>query len=228
MNDSSPVTINKWLQQAQGQLKQAGIDSYPLDALILLENTTGLNKAHILAHQDKKLSQSELQMLDKLLKRRIKREPIAYIIGKKEFYGREFIVNQSVLIPRPESESFIELLKKHAYPSTHESVVDVGSGSGCLGITIKLEFPQCDVTLVDLDSTTLSVAKNNAIKLGANCKFKSSDLLGSDKKYSTVIANLPYVPKSLSIGPELAYEPSTALFALNKGMRTYRRLWEMM
>lgn len=223
------MTINEWLQEAQRQLKSAAIESYPLDSLVLLEHVTRLNRAHILAHQDKQLSSLQVGTLARLLKRRIGREPIAYITGVKEFYGREFYVDKNVLIPRPESESFIELLKKHQI--THQSIIDVGSGSGILGITAKLELPTSNVTLIDIDKNALEVAKKNAIKLNTNVNFLQSDLLESlpsivNRQSSIILANLPYVPKTIKLEPELAYEPSIALFADNNGLALYERLWQ--
>lgn len=223
MNANSPTTISNWLQKAQGQLKNTGIESYRLDNLVLLEYVTKFNRAHILAHQDKELYSHQLLELNKLLERRSKREPIAYITGVKEFYGRDFYVDKNVLIPRPESESFIELLKKHRI--THQTAVDVGCGSGVLGITAKLELPTLDVTLIDINEKALGVAKKNAKDLGIDCSFKPSDLLPLDSDYFVILANLPYVPKDMRLQPELTYEPSVALFADNKGLGLYERLW---
>ncbi len=224
MNDNSSLTINKWLQSAQRQLKNVGIQSYPLDSLLILEHVTGFNRAHILAHQDKEIPGSRLKDLNSLLERRTKREPIAYITSVKEFYGREFYVDKNVLIPRPESESFIELLKKHEI--THESIIDVGSGSGALGITVKLELPTDTVTLSDIDESTLKVAKKNAHNLGASCNFIQSNLLPKSGNYSVILANLPYVPKDMALEPELTYEPILALFADNNGLELYERFWD--
>lgn len=224
MNANSSPTIHKWLQQAKRQLKDSGVDSYALDSLILLEYVTKLDKAHILAHPDKQLTQSELSKLNALLVRRAKREPIAYITGAKEFYGRDFYVDKRVLIPRPESESFIELLKKHKI--THQNVVDVGCGSGAIGITAKLELPTNKVTLLDLDTETLTVAHKNAQDLSADCKLLQHDLLSELNEFTIVLANLPYVPKDLSVEAELSYEPSLALYAENKGMKLYENLWK--
>lgn len=224
MNVNSSLTISNWLQGAQKQLKTAGIGSYPLDSLLLLEHVTDLNKAHILAHQDQVLTDKQLTTLSELLERRTNREPLAYITSVKEFYGRDFYVNQSVLIPRPESESFIELLKQHGI--THQSVIDVGSGSGILGITTKLELPTNQVTMVDISKTALEIAKRNAHALSAECSFMQNDLLPLDSDYSVVLANLPYVPKNMSLEPELDYEPALALFADNNGMALYEHLWQ--
>jgi release factor glutamine methyltransferase len=223
MNANLSPTIHNWLQQAQQQLKDSGVDSYYLDSLILLEYTTGLGKAHILAHPDKRLSTWESGQLNKLLSRRVSREPLAYILGVKEFYGRDFYVDKRVLIPRPESESFIELLKKHKI--THQNVIDVGCGSGSIGISVKLELPTNKVTLSDLSLEALDVACTNAKELLADCEIMQSDLMPEQGKFSVVLANLPYVPHDLSVQPELDYEPSVALYASDSGMKLYKSLW---
>ncbi len=219
------MIIQKWLSLANIKLKDSDVESFQLDSLILLEHVTGLlNKAYILAHQDEELSNKQILELNKMLARRCKREPIAYIIGKKEFYGREFIVNKDVLIPRPESESFLDLLKKHNI--THQNIIDVGCGSGILGISTKLELPTNQVTLSDLSSKALKVAKQNAKNLNAKCNFIQSDLLPINCNPSIVVANLPYVPKNLDLQPELSHEPSMALFADYSGMSLYGKLWK--
>lgn len=227
------MNIQKWLSLAYVKLKESGVVSFQLDSLILLEHVTRLNKAYILAHQDDELSTKQILELNKLLSRRCKREPIAYITGKKEFFGREFYVNKNTLIPRPESESFIDLLKK--YKVTHQNIIDVGCGSGILGITTKLELPSNNIILSDVSKKALNIAKINLKKYNLNLPLLQADLLNlpeslniTDNNPTVVLANLPYVPKSLKIDPELIYEPKLALFAQNKGMKYYQLLWEQL
>lgn len=227
------MNIQKWLSLAYVKLKESGVVSFQLDSLILLEQVTRLNKAYILAHQDDELSTKQILELNKLLSRRCKREPIAYITGKKEFFGREFYVNKNTLIPRPESESFIDLLKK--YKVTHQNIIDVGCGSGILGITTKLELPSNNIILSDVSKKALNIAKINLKKYNLNLPLLQADLLNlpeslniTDNNPTVVLANLPYVPKSLKIDPELIYEPKLALFAQNKGMKYYQLLWEQL
>jgi release factor glutamine methyltransferase len=226
MNANSSPTIHKWLRDAQQKLKDSGVDSYPLDSLILVEYVTGLNKARILAHQDKPLTTQELKQLNTLLSRRTSREPLSYITGVKEFYGRDFSVDSHALIPRPESESFIELLKEHKI--THQNVVDVGCGSGAIGITAKLELPTNQVTLLDVSPEALKVANKNQTALSADCTTLESNLLPAQNNFTVILANLPYVPKNLSVEPELSYEPSLALYANDSGMELYKKLWQQL
>ena len=218
------MKIQKWLSLAYAKLKESGVVSFQLDGLILLEHVTGFDKACILAHQDEELSNKQILELSKLLSRRCKREPIAYITSKKEFYGREFIVDKNVLIPRPESESFIDLLKKHNI--TYQKIADIGCGSGILGISAKLELLTNTVTLTDIDYKALIVAENNAKNLGAKCSIVQSDLIPTNNDYTVILANLPYVPQELKLEPDLNYEPKIALYAKNHGMEIYDRLWQ--
>lgn len=218
------MTIERWLNNAQKNLNAVGITTSRLDSLILLSQVTQLDHAYIIANPENVISPEQTNRLNGLLSQRMSRQPIAYILGKKEFYGREFIVNKDVLIPRPESESFIELLIKHKI--THQNIIDVGCGSGILGISTKLELPTNQVTLSDLSSKALKVAKQNAKNLSANCKFVQNNLLSFDNNYSVFLANLPYVPNNLQLEPELNFEPTLALFAADNGMALYKKLWK--
>lgn len=218
------MTIEQWLLLSERKLIKVGIETYHLDSLILLSYVTQIDRATIIAYPKKLLSQKQISKLNLLLNKRLKHLPIAYILGMKEFYGREFIVNENVLIPRPESESFLDLLKKHNI--THQTIIDVGCGSGILGISTKLELPTNQVTLSDISSKALKVAKQNAKNLNAKCNFIQSDLLPINCNPSVILANLPYVPKNLKLEPELNFEPTIALFADNTGMLLYCKLWE--
>lgn len=212
------VPINSWLTDAKQQLKASGIMSYHLDALLLLEHVTKLSRESILSRPDTAIDAQSLQQLNQLLARRLSRVPIAYILNSKEFYGRSFYVDENVLIPRPESESFIELLKKHKL--TDGSLIDVGCGSGILGITAKLEAPKLNVTQTDISKAALKVAEKNAKLLGAEVTTKKQDLFND--YYDIIFANLPYVPAEMSVEKELTHEPTVALFAEENGLRLYK------
>ena len=175
------MTYGEWLNIASKEFAAIGIESARLDSLMLLEFVTNTNRAYILANPENPLQGQSLQRLNKLLERRKNREPIAYIIGKKEFYGRQFIVNKKVLVPRPESEDFINLLKDILCNKTSFSevrnlekkrLIDVGTGSGCLAITAKLEFPDIEVFGSDKSESALSVANSNSKNLDAEVTFK--------------------------------------------------------
>ena len=155
------MTIGDWLRHATAMLAKAGIVSARLDALLLLGSELNQQKAWLLAHDDEPLTSAQQNDLDTQLTRRTTREPLAYILGIKEFYGHEFIVTPQVLIPRPETEAIIDLLSTLPL-AEHATVADIGTGSGALAITLKLEHPALDVIATDINAQTLNVAKRNA------------------------------------------------------------------
>lgn len=223
-NLESVITIKSWTQQAQNELLAVGIDSSRLDAEIILSFVIHGPRTYLHAHPEQRLAASDILQANSLLSRRIKRMPIAYIVGHKEFYGRDFMVTKDVLIPRPESEAIIDTLKSISInPSSR--VYDIGTGSGCLGITAKLEMPNLDTTLCDISQKSLNVAQKNSIRLQANVKIIKSNLLSDIKlKPDIIIANLPYVDQTWKRSKETDYEPPLALFAKNNGLELIQKL----
>jgi len=223
-------TINAWLAEATIQLRQAGIDSARLDAEIILAHTLRKDRIYIHAHDDETLTDRQLEIANARLTLRLERTPIAYIVGHKAFYGRLFRVTPDTLIPRPESETIITLLNEHTKQSTFSTptrLVDVGTGSGCLGITAKLEHPDFDVTLIDVSNYALKVAEGNAKSLHAPVTLLKSNLLHEYPfEADLIIANLPYVDKRWARSPETAYEPAGALFADEDGLALINQLIE--
>lgn len=230
--NSQPKTpaISDWIHSATIQLAGAGIGSAKLDAEIILGHTLRKSRTFLHAHNDELLTPRQLEIADARLQLRLDRTPIAYIIGHKEFYGRLFRVTPATLIPRPESETIIELLKElqpknELLLKTHSRLIDVGTGSGCLGISAKLELPRLDVTLSDVSRHALNVAKTNADYLEANVTLLQSDLL-ADYPFSPdiILANLPYVDHSWERSPETKYEPEQALFATEGSLHLIYKL----
>ncbi len=223
------MNLNKWLVWAGQKLKNADIDSAQLDALLLLEDELRLNRAYLLAHPEIEISPPQLKNLNAKLRRRLQYEPISYIRGFSEFYGRQFKVNKYVLEPRPESETMIELLLQQKL-SPKTVIVDVGTGSGALAVTAKLELPKTEVIATEVDQNALEVAKLNAKKLGADIKFYQGDLLNPAlstiyRLPTIVLANLPYVPSGWQINQAAATEPKIAIFGGKDGLDLYRRLF---
>lgn len=221
-------TYNEWLKAARLQLRRADIPSTKLDAEIILAHTIRKNRTYIHAHGDILLEPRQYEIAEARLGLRIERTPIAYIVGHKEFYGRLFKVTPATLIPRPESESMIDLLKATFRPmflQDKKRLVDVGTGSGCLGITAKLELPDLDVTLLDISKHALHVATTNANNLGAGVTIAQSNLLESYPLVPDIIlANLPYVDPAWERSPETNHEPQIALFADNEGLALINKL----
>lgn len=218
------MTIADWLFATMEKLGHAGVDSPRRDALVLLEDTLGKDRSWVLAHSEYKLSEAELLQVSKLIERRITREPLAYIRGKAWFYGRFFEVNEHVLIPRPESEDIIELAKK----ADPKIVFDIGTGSGCLGITLALEIPGVDMYATDISEEALEVCRKNSYAHNVRIHIKNAYLVDSlleTIEPDLIIANLPYVPEDLITSPEITHEPAEALFAGKDGMDVYQNFW---
>ena len=223
------LVIKDWLTKAPRQLSKVGIPNAHLDAEIILAHILNKSRTYLHAHPEQIIDSAQCKIADFSLNQRVNRVPMAYIVGHKEFYGREFIVTPATLIPRPESESIIELLKKILPPTTYHlpptKLVDIGTGCGCLGITAKLEFPALDVTLTDISADALKAATQNTKKFSANVTIMQSDLLQNcDIKPDIIIANLPYVDRTWDRPPETDYEPTLALFADNHGKSIIERL----
>lgn len=220
--------IKDWLSSASNKMSTAGIPSSRLDAELILADALDKDRTYLHAHPEQFVNHTQTKNADHNLALRLKRVPIAYIIGHREFYGRKFKVSPDTLIPRPESETIIELLidiLKNSSKDQPIRLADVGTGSGCLGITAKLELPNIDVTLSDISSQALLIAEQNAKDLSANVKIIRSDLLQDYPiKMDIIVANLPYVDRLWDRSPETNYEPSLALFAENHGLSIIEKL----
>ena len=230
------MKFEDFLKKATQQLQKAGIGTARLDSLILIEDVLGVDRAILLAHPETNISSSQLAKLTKLLKRRGNHEPLAYVRGTTEFYGRNFVINTSVLEPRPESEAMIDLLKHYVkngtfstQPASHVTISDVGTGSGALGITAALEIPKSSVELLDISQKALEIAKINVDKFTLNITMLKSNLLMNSKQQSVVLlCNLPYVPDDYSINEAAQHEPKLAIFGGRDGLDLYCKLFKQL
>jgi release factor glutamine methyltransferase len=218
------VTIKDWLSQAATRLSDVKIKSPVLDAELILSHALKTDRTFLHAHGNHRLRRQVEFCANHMLKRRLKQEPLAYILKTKEFYGQDFHVSPAVLVPRPETEKLVELvLDLKLAPGSQ--VVDVGTGSGSIGISIKLASPQLKVTLVDVDSAALAVARRNASALKADVVVTKNDLLSDiDQQFDVVVANLPYLKADDKMSPGNAYEPKLALLGGGDGLDLIRRL----
>jgi release factor glutamine methyltransferase len=245
-------TTRSWLLAAEKQLASTSVDTARLDALVLLEDMLGIDRTRILAEPAMEISTEQVARLEKLLKRRAGNEPLAYIRGHAEFYGREFVLTSAVLQPRPESEAMIDMLKQLAaggelLAATTDSkrgsiksskkstralqLADVGTGSGALGITAKLELEplvEMSVDLLEIDHEALKVAQINVEKYTTDllaARVIQSDLLAqSSQDYDVLLCNLPYVPEKYIVNKSALWEPKIALFGGPDGLDLYRKL----
>ena len=218
----------EWLKQATNTLKAANIGSARLDVLVLLEDEIGRDRAWILAHPERPILAQSLKKLNKKLARRANHEPLAYIRGFSEFYGRRFKVNKRVLEPRPESETMIDLLKELRLPK-NSWLADIGTGSGALGITAALELHNHHIDLYDIDASALAVARHNCALHELRLHCYKRDLLNRPvRPYDVLLANLPYVPDKWQINQAAAMEPRIAIFGGKDGLDIYKRLFEQL
>jgi len=221
------MDISTWLRLATKQLKDIGIESARLDAELILAETLRKPRTYLHAHLDEKLDPRHSDIADARIDLRRDRTPMAYILGYKEFYGRRFNVSPQVLIPRPESEDIIDKFLEISADNISSSsvLIDVGTGSGCLGISAKLERPNVTVILSDTSQPALEIAQKNADELQANVKIKKQDLLTNQiEPLNYILANLPYVDESWKVSPEVKHEPSQAIFAKKSGLELIMKL----
>ena len=224
------MTIDEWLGAAAKELTDAEIRSARLDAELILAHTLRVPRTYLHAHGDDELDARQEDIANARLQLRLDRTPVAYIVGHKEFYGRRFKTTPAALITRPETESFIELLAKIMptnLPLVKEqrTLVDVGTGTGAIGITAKLEWPELDVTLTDISQQALNLAKQNAENLHADVRFYKADLLrGYGTPIDIIVSNPPYVDREWEVSPETHAEPDLALYAKSHGLALINQL----
>jgi len=225
------MTIDNWLRRTTKKLSKANVATAHLDCLILLEDETAKDRSWLLAHSEYILKTENILRLNKKIIQRMAHEPLAYIRHKTEFYGREFYIDHNVLEPRPESEAMIEMLTHLSLPLNAE-IVDIGTGSGALAITAKLELPpKYQVTGIDINPSCLKVASQNADTLGAAIHLLQGNLLepfNSNYGHLVLLCNLPYVPDTYQINPAAMHEPPNAIFGGSDGLDLYRELFNQL
>jgi release factor glutamine methyltransferase len=226
------VTIREALRSAAERLELHHVSNARLTAELVLAHVLSEEREYLYAHDDRVLSEQELQMLEDRLYDRISGVPLQYIVGRQEFYGRYFRVNPAVLIPRPETEYIIEAVLElqgtRGLPPRPLSIIDVGTGSGCIAVTLALELPGTIVFAGDVSFEALLVARENAATLGAPVRFVCMDVLDAlQTRFEFIVSNPPYVRRGeLSrLQREVReHEPHVALFSPEDELAIYRRL----
>lgn len=204
-----PASVGAALAAARGRIP-AG------EARLFLREILGVSAARIAAYPEDALTPAQAERFADLLERRVAGEPVAYLLGVREFYGRDFKVGPAVLIPRPETELIVDLVRERVPSDAAPAILDLGTGSGALAVTLALELPAAKVTAVDFSSVALGVARANAEALGARVRFVESDWFAALDKgecFGVIVSNPPYVADG---DPHLAegdvrFEPASAL-----------------
>jgi release factor glutamine methyltransferase len=217
------TTLREEIAGAASSLEEVGCDNPRLDAELLLAHVLGVDRAQLVVRGGEQAGPDDRTRYLALLTRRAKREPIAYILGRKDFRHLTLAVDPRVLIPRPETEVLVEAGLQIPMGSR---VADIGTGSGAVALALKQERPELDVVGVDISPGALSVARMNAQRLGLEVEWVEADLLG-DLACDAVLANLPYIADDELLPPEVArYEPQRALLGGADGLDLVRRLIE--
>jgi release factor glutamine methyltransferase len=199
-----------------------------LEARVLAAHAWHVDHAWLIAHDTDPLTKGQTAAFEALLSRRLAGEPVAYLVGTREFYGRPFQVSPDVLIPRPDTELLVEQALARIPPDQTMDVLDLGTGSGCIAITLALERPHARVTAVDRSAAALAIARHNAGILDARVEFLPSDWFDAlaGRRFGLIVSNPPYVPAA---DPHLArgdvrFEPLRALAAGDDGLDDLRHL----
>lgn len=222
----SIIDIIHW---GENYFKVKGIESPRLNIELLLCHTLKINRIEIYTHYDKPLNDDELNLLRQSIKRRTNREPLQYIFGKTDFFGASIALDQSVLIPRPETEFLAAEAAKIIENNNFKSILDIGSGSGCIAISLAKKFPYSNFLAIDISEKAIEIAKENAKYNNVdNVYFEKIDVLKEKpkNKYELIISNPPYVPQSeyLVLEPDVRYyEPRYALTDEKDGLTFYHR-----
>ncbi|GDX06498.1 peptide chain release factor N(5)-glutamine methyltransferase [Buttiauxella sp. A111] len=222
------MDFKHWLQQAIGQLQES--ESPRRDAEILLGFVTGKARTFILAFGETVLTTEQQQQLAVLLARRVQGEPIAHLVGEREFWSLPLRVSPVTLIPRPDTECLVEQALARM-PATPCSVLDLGTGTGAIALAIASERPDCDITALDLLPDAVELARDNARRLGiTNVEVLQSNWFGvlNTQRFAVIVSNPPYIDEEdphLSQG-DVRFEPRSALVAGNHGLADLRILVE--
>ena len=226
------MTIFEAYNKTKKELAAAGIEDYVFEAKQILRHITGFSNVQIISNPHKKLSLFEENNLTAIIKQRLIRYPLQYIIGEWGFYGGNFKVGPGVLVPRADTETLIDIALEFLKDREKSQVCDLCTGSGCIGITVAREKSDSFVTAVEKYEEALRYARENAKLNGTeNIEFISGDVFegaGAEKQYDLILSNPPYIPpeEMKEISPEAKFEPETALLGGEDGLDFYRNITE--
>ena len=218
------MTIREVLKAATAKLEAAGVPNADYDAAVMLGHVMGEDALMLRMNSWKTMPQEKFAEYETILARREKREPMQYILSSTGFMGLDFHVEPGVLIPRPDTEILCEEALKRLAPGAR--VLDIGTGSGALAVSIARLGRDVDVTAVDVSDTALAIARSNAEKNGVSVRFVKSDCFAQleGEMFDMIVSNPPYIDREEMLMPEVQQEPELALFGGEDGLDFYRRI----
>ena len=208
------------------KLKTIGVplEDTSAEASFIMRNFLNINNIYI----DNEISTDKINKLDEIFEKRAKGLPLQYIIGFDYFMGEKFFVNENVLIPRPETEILVRKTIEIAENNSAKKILDIGSGTGCIGIMLAKNLPDTKITSCDISSKALEVAKKNALNIGVKVNFIESNLFENiNNKFDIIVSNPPYIPpqEKQNIQKEVSFEPDLALYTTDKeGIEFYEKI----
>ncbi len=217
------MRIDAWLQKATKTLRETGVGSPLLEAQVLAAKAMGQSRMWVLIHPEAEITADADQLLD----RRANWEPLAYIVGSREFYGLELEINHHVLVPRQDTESVVDEALRVLGGNKSPAILDLCTGSGCIALALKHSLPEASVTASDLSEEALEVARRNGESLGLDVEWIHSDLFQKlpNKKFDLIVTNPPYIARGEVIGKDVAaFEPEIALYAEDTGAEIMQRI----
>jgi release factor glutamine methyltransferase len=223
------VTVGQLLASAAARLKQAGVESAPFEAQLMLAHVLKQDRVWLAVNRDRAVPARDCERFARFVKERSSRKPLQYVLGETGFYGHTIFVNKHVLIPRPETEILVEQVVKR-WKAGYRSILDIGTGSGAIAIALAKGLPQARVTATDISARALAVAGKNIAHhhLSGRVKLVKADLFPVTRtKYDVIVSNPPYIPSQdiRSLQPEVAeHEPRPALDGGSDGLDFYRRI----
>jgi release factor glutamine methyltransferase len=220
------MTVLEVLQSTTAYFKKHEIESPRLNAEHLLAHVLERKRIELYLEFERTLTETELAPLRELVRRRGQGEPLQHLLGTVEFCGRIFLCDKRALVPRPETEQLVELLKSRI-PQPATRIVDVGTGSGVIALSLAAMFPEAKITATDVAEDALALAQENAARHGLQATFQKADLLeGIDDCFDLIVANLPYVATGdrSTLSREVLHDPEGALFAGARGTEMICRL----
>ena len=223
------MTIIQAVNWGAEKLRDNNVDNAEYDSFELLSSINGMTRTFYFINGDNELSEKDFSLFKEYIEKRASHKPLQHILGKAYFYGYEFVVNENVLIPRQDTEILVSEVIKVAKDGY--DILDMCTGSGCIGITLAKKFPDSNVTGVDISDKALAVAWKNKCNLDAdNIDFIQSDLfaaLGADRRYDIIVSNPPYIPTKVIEGLQdevRLHDPMLALDGTEDGLMFYRRI----